>query len=265
MHDGFKPRRAAAQAQASAGSAGALAYRARAKRLTRDDQVRNSIADIQLAWIQVFGIGRNRHFPYTLIKKDVEQHFMLRPPHCASRQSVAVHEAAHFLIAHVEALAPWSAKIYKRGHEWGGEMRAWKTPCPADPLWNYANVLVAGPIAQELLGDGDGDGDGDSSGKATDNIEEMFYALFILQRMAELHECGPIRLWQRTLYETAQCVELLTAEILDLAEILSRRKTIWASDPAVRRILQHVDTRAKEFLQPLSPRCQEILASIHGC
>jgi hypothetical protein len=138
-------------------------------------------------------------------------------------------------------------------------MRSRGTPCPADTdpreLWGYACVTVAGPIAEELLGDG--------SGVATDNIEEMFYALFILERAAELRECNPIRLWQRTLYETAQRVELLAAEICDLAAVLARRKTIWASDGEVNRVLRRVDARSDEALAPLSARCQEILASIN--
>jgi hypothetical protein len=264
VQDTFTARRAAAQA--SAGSAGALAYRARAKRLTRADQVRNSVNVIRHFWMRDFGFGfgrSRRPFPHALIQQDVEQHFMLRPPHAVGRHDVAIHEAGHFLMAHVEGFTPAVAKIYGRGNAWGGEIWLWDTPCPADPradpheLWSYACVTVAGPIAVELLGD-------IGKGGATDCIEELFDALFILERAAELRECDPLRLWRQTLYETAQRVEMLTAEILDLAEILSRRKTIWASDPAVQRILRRVDARSHEFLAPLSARCQEILASIHN-
>jgi hypothetical protein len=227
----------------------------------RATQVRNSTKVIKYFWTQGFGL--RRPFPHAQIQKYVERHFMLRPPRCVSRHDVAIHEAAHFLLAHVEGLGAATAKIHGRGGDWGGEMRPWNAPCPTDPqtnpheLWGYACVTVAGPIAVELLGD-------IGSGGAADNIEELFDVCFILARAAELLECDLIRLWQRTLCETAQRVELLAPEILDLAAVLARRKTIWASDPAVKRILRRVDARSNEFLAPLSARCQEILTDINA-
>jgi hypothetical protein len=184
---------------------------------------------------------------------------MLRPPRCSSRQSVAVHESAHFVIAHVEGLGAAVAKIYGSRNDWGGEMWSWSDPCPTDPheLCGYACVTLAGPIAGELLGD-------IGRGGAADNIEELFDACFILTRAAELLECEIVPLWQTTLIDAAQRVELLAPEILDLAAVLARRKTIWAFHSAVRRILWRVDARSNEFLAPLSARCQEILTDINA-
>jgi hypothetical protein len=225
----------------------------------RADQARNrnSVNVIKYFWAQGFA-GRGQPFPHEQIQKHVERHFMLRPPRCVSRQSVAVHESAHFVLAHLEKIGAAAAEIYGSRHDWGGEMRPWSAPCPTDPheLCGSAYVAVAGPIAVELLGDG--------SGGAADNIEELLNACFILARAAELLECEIVPLWQATLIEAAQRVELLAPEILDLAAVLARRKAICAFDPAVKRILRRVDARSNEFLSPLSPRCKNILADINA-
>src|SRR5262245_48078307 len=97
---------------------------------------RNAVNTTRFFWTRVFGLFQGRPFPHEQIQKYVEQHFERRPPRCASRQSVAVHESAHFLIAHVEEFAPAVAKIYGRRNDWAGEMRSRNEPCPTDPRVN---------------------------------------------------------------------------------------------------------------------------------
>lgn len=221
----------------------------------RATQVRNSTDVIEGFWAQVFA-DRDWPFPRD-IQERVARHFMLRPPRHVSRESVAAHESGHFVTLHLERFGACSAKIFGSRHGWAGEAHQWSAPCLTNPcqLLGQARVAVAGPIAEELLGDV-------GRGGAADNIEELLKARFILARAAELsgRKKGP--LWRSTLIEAAQRVEFFAPEIRDLSAVLARGKAICAERP-VKSILRRVD--AKPFpAWKLSSRCENILADINA-
>ena len=158
------------------------------------------------------------------------------------------------MLAHLEKLGACSAEIYRGFHAWGGEARQLCDVCLTDvrQLLCRARVVVAGPIAGELLGDG----------KATDNIEELLKGRFLLVRAAELVGCRKGPLWRDTLVEAARRVEFFTPEILDLSALLAQRNVIRAFEHPVARILRRVDTRLVKSFPPLSQRSENILADI---
>jgi hypothetical protein len=224
----------------------------------RATQARNSTTIVEGFWGQVFA-DRGWPFPREEFQERVARHFIRRPPRGVSRESVAVHESSHFVTAHLERFGACSAEIFGSRHGWGGCAASIDAPCPTDPreLLGEARVVVAGPIAVELLGDV-------GRGGAADNIEELLKARFILARAAELAGRRKGSLWRGTLIEAAQRVEFFAPEICDLGAVLARRKTIHASSPTVKRVLRRVDAKSGKDLSPLtlSLRCENILADI---
>jgi hypothetical protein len=223
----------------------------------RATQVRNSTDVIEGFWTWVFA-DRDEPFPRDRIQERVARHFMLRPPRRVSRESVAAHESGHFVTLHLERFGACSAKIFGSRHGWAGEAHQWSAPCLTNPcqLLGQARVVLAGPIAEELLGDA-------GRGGAADNIEELLKVRFILLRAAELSGCKKGLLWRSTPIKAAQRVEFFAPEIRDLGAVLARRKAIHAERP-VKCILRRVDAKPVKIFPPISRRCEHILTDINA-
>jgi hypothetical protein len=222
---------------------------------SRATQARNSIAVIERSWTQVFA-DQSRPFPRDDFAERVARHFMQRPPRCVSREFAAVHESGQFVMMHMEGLGAWSAEIFQHHRGWRGQTRPANAPCLTDPrqLLGEARVMVAGPIAVELLGD--------EVRGAADNLEEILKARFYCARAAELsgRKKGP--LWRSTLIEAAQRVEFSAQEIRELSAILAQQTNIYEFKPQVRAVLRRIDRAKPADFPPLSQRSVCVLANI---
>jgi hypothetical protein len=174
----------------------------------------------------------------------------------SSRNAAAIHEAAHFAAMHVEGFGARHARIYNRDGNWNGEAASLTAPGLNNPhsLIRKARATLAGPLAEELLGDAGNEA-------IADCFEEFLHAGFIVKRAAMLWGQSNAALWQSTVIEAAALVEFWTAESCDIAAVLARRKIIHAQDRPIRRILARVSAKSLTIWK-FSPRCMDILTSV---
>jgi hypothetical protein len=217
--------------------------------------VESSLDVIERSWTRAF--PRGQPFPRDNFAERVARHFMQRPPQNLSREAAAVYQIGLFAMMHVEGFGAWSAEIFQHHHGWRGRTRPANAPCLTDPrqLLGEARVVVAGPIAVELLGDV-------GRGRAANNLKELLNARIYCARAAELLGCKKGPMWRSALIETAQRVEFYAHEIWDLGAVLARQINIYEFKPQVRVVLRRIDRAKPTDFPPLSRRSVSVLADI---
>jgi hypothetical protein len=152
-----------------------------------------------------------------------------------------MHEAGHLIGYEFEGLVAGKAQIggppFGRGG-WGGTAWRFETPCIEHGPWankpdeflREAKGMLAGPLAEEVLGDGD----------ALSSLGELTKAKLLVKRAAELSARDPGEVWRGTLIVTAAIVERYADEIEEIADLLTRRKRVTRWEPSTRKILERV-------------------------
>jgi hypothetical protein len=165
------------------------------------------------------------------------------PMRAATRGQAAIHEAGHFVLFERLGLCATTAEI--RGsagglYGWGGGAHSWNWLTYRGPeQWDAAALrreavtVLAGPIAEELLGGGDALGS---------NIGELVEAVVLALRAADLegHEARS-EVVQEILHGTISLVEHHEPEILGIGGVSSglspaTRSEAWGSPPTRRNI-----------------------------
>ena len=105
-------------------------------------------------------------------------------------------------------------------------------PLAPDDFLRDAQAVLAGPIAEELLGGGDLLGS---------SIGELIDAAIRSRRAADLAGRDSIEMWDETLLGAVALIEHHKPEILDIAAVLEREGCIWRTNSAVNKILMRVE------------------------
>jgi hypothetical protein len=183
----------------------------------------------------------------------------LRP---GTRRQAVVHEAGHLIGFEFEDLIAGGACVngppFGRGG-WGGEAWRYRERCIEHGPWandplafiREATGRLAGPIAEEVLGDG----------HALTSIRELIEAKLLTARAAELSGRDGGFFWHAALLRTAAIVERHANEIEEIAEMLMHRKRVNRDQPSMRRILERVRP-ALVALAGLSTRSTELVRLI---
>jgi hypothetical protein len=168
--------------------------------------------------------------------------FILRhPTTAATKEQAASHEAGHSIAHECLGMMMHAATIagppFGRGG-WGGTAQyrelfygPWGGEWYPDAMQRGATAMLAGPIAEELIGGGD----------ALSSVGEVVAASVLMRRAAELLGRDTIEMWEETLLGAVALVERHRPEILDIAVVLERRKRISRTDSAVNKILMRVE------------------------
>jgi hypothetical protein len=146
----------------------------------------------------------------------------------------ALHEAGHFVAYERLGFLAGTAEIGESG---GGHACPWAPPIYSYPLapddfLRDAQAVLAGPIAEELLGGGDLLGS---------SIGELIDAAIRSRRAADLAGRDSIEMWDETLLGAVALIEHHKPEILDIAAVLEREGCIWRTNSAVNKILMRVE------------------------
>lgn len=158
----------------------------------------------------------------------------------ASRETVAAHECGHFVAYEHEGMCAGTAHIKGSAFDrngYGGRAQNWDDPLYLEPgHWEhdpkdfnrFARVTLAGPIAEEIIGGGD----------AMANIGELMNARVYSDRAADL--IGELYgvVWTENVRKTVAMVERFQFQIVELAEMLAKRKEITRDSPSVRKVLK---------------------------
>jgi hypothetical protein len=173
---------------------------------------------------------------------DVLEAFILRhPTTAATKEQAASHEAGHSIAHERLGMMMHAAEItgppFGRGG-WGGTARyrelfygPWRGEWYPDAMQRGATAMLAGPIAEELIG----------RGEALSSVGEVVAASVLVRRAAELLGRDTIEMWEETLLGAVALVEHHEPEILDIAAVLERKKRISRTGSAVNKILMRVE------------------------
>ena len=173
---------------------------------------------------------------------DVLEAFILRhPTTAATKEQAASHEAGHSIAHERLGMMMHAATIngppFGRGG-WGGTAQyrelfygPWMGEWFPDAMWRGAIAMLAGSIAEELIGGGD----------ALSSVGEVIAASVLVRRAAELEGRDVIEMWDETLLGAVALVEHHKPEILGIGAVLERRGRIWRTDSAVNKILMRVE------------------------
>ena len=106
-------------------------------------------------------------------------------------------------------------------------------------FFREAQGVLAGPLAEDLLGGGD----------ALSSIGELVEASLLAERAGQLRNRNETEAWREALLGAVSLVECHAPEVLDIAVLLERRGRISRAQPSIRKILSRVkqapiDTRA---------------------
>jgi hypothetical protein len=167
------------------------------------------------------------------------------PMRAATKSQAAIHEAAHFILyerlGFLATIADICGQPFGRGG-WGGSARRWNSPLfywmedwYPDAFLRDAQAMLAGPIAEELIGEGE----------ALSSVGEVVAASILVRRAAELLGRDDIEMWDETLLGTVALLERYRPEILDIAALLERKKRISCTDRPVKKILTRVMARPR--------------------
>jgi hypothetical protein len=216
-------------------------------------QARGHLRPIKQAYRDVHGLRCDEPFNDDAFLAPLKVFLAAHPMRSGTKEQVALHEAGHFVGFEACGLIAGTAEIHGSTfgrYGWGGVAKPWNSPAylwpqdlVPDDFLGDARAALAGPVAEELLADGD----------ALSSIGELADAALRSDRAAELSGRDDIEMWNETLLGAVALVERHRPEILDIAEVLGRKKRISRTDRAVEKILARVpqgpiDTRA------LSPR-----------
>lgn len=218
---------------------------------------------IERDWSTLFGSAAN--YPERAIRSALELWLAGHPTTGATREMAAFHEAGHFVLFERMGISAQTAKIHGsaggRG-AWTGGAGAWGQPdraCVINaktwghvPLWGEAIATLAGPIAEELVGEGD----------ALSSIGELVGASLWAGRVGKLTGQPSDAAVLKAAIEAISLVERLAPEIRDIGELLAHRKRISRDD--VLKILARVP-RGPVKAEPLSEDgqalCNQIMAA----
>lgn len=204
---------------------------------------------IERDWSTLFGSTAN--YPEKAIRSALTPWLARHPTTGAT--TAAVHEAGHFVLFERMGMSAQTAKIHGsaggRG-AWTGSAGAWGQPdrtCVANaktwghaPPWGKAIATLAGPIAEELVGEGD----------ALSSIGELVGATLWAVRVGKLRGQPSDAAVLKAVTEAISLVERLAPEIRDVGEVLARRKRI-SRDLSIEKILARVP-RGPVRAEPLS-------------
>lgn len=174
------------------------------------------------------------------IRKTVSPHPLVP----VSREDAAIHESGHFLTDEHEGFHAATACIKGSPFGWGGKTKNCSDldfdlapeSAPHDPkdFSRNARAILAGPIAEELIG----------GGSVFENFAELIQARVYSDRAAELTPDLYGVLWIENVRRTVAIVEHYQLQILKLAEMLARRREITRLQPSVRKVLTTIMSRA---------------------
>ena len=184
--------------------------------------------------------GRDEPFDDDAVLASLKVFLARHPTRPATEEQAASHEAGHFVAYERLGFLATTAEIYGsrfgRGG-WGGAARRWNSPVYnwlqdwyPDAFLRDAQAMLAGPIAEELIGGGD----------ALSSVGEVIAASVLVRRAAELLGRDTIEMWGETLLGAVALVEHHKPEILDIAAVLERKKRISRTDRPVEKILARV-------------------------
>ena len=149
----------------------------------------------------------------------------------------ATHEAGHFLAFEVLGLGASVAQIHGRLFGWGGwggtahplsEVHfLYATP---DDLLKEALVSLAGPLAEQILSNGD----------ALSSAGELFGARIYVDRAAKMTGEDTDILWHRTIIKAVALVYHYNSAINGIAQLLSARRRVWPGNRAIIKIFASI-------------------------
>lgn len=173
----------------------------------------------------------------------------------ATRNQCAAHEAGHLIGFEATGMVAVGAEISGR-RGWGGTAHRLKAPeitptSPAIDLLHEAVVAVAGPLAEQLIADGD----------ALFCIGEILETYLLCVRAAELSDRDAGVVLHEVLFSVAALIERHTQVVQDLADELGRRKRIHRLDRWTERILQRVRPMTIGMM-PVLARSRGLICSI---
>ena len=176
----------------------------------------------------------------------LEAFLVKHPMRAPTRMQAGIHEAAHFVAFERLGLVAGTAAIYGSAFGragWGGEASAWNSlyhiptlpqDWSPDALLREAQAGLAGPLAEELLGDGD----------VLGSIGELVEAAVFAERAGQLTNRDESEARRDALLGAVSLVERHAPEVLDIAALLERRGRISRSQPSIRKILARVKQAA---------------------
>ena len=186
--------------------------------------------------------GRKVPFDKYALAGPLEAFLAKHPMQYTTRSQVATHEAGHFVAFEACGLCAGTASIYGGRDGWSGEANAWNLPNYSGEHWvcdyaiysagfiNEARAALAGPIAEELLDEGD----------AFDAIGELVEAALRANRAAQMLGRDEAEIWDETLLAAVAIVERERRAILDVAALLEKNKQISCTNRPVKKILAGV-------------------------
>jgi hypothetical protein len=193
---------------------------------------------IEPARREVLGLYCNGPFDDDAVLARLKVFLTAHPMGEVTKWLAALHEAGHFVAYERLGFLAGTAEI--RGSRfgrsgWGGGACRWSPPIyngrlAPDDFLRDAQGALAGPIAEELLGNGD----------VLDSIGELVDAAIRSARAAELRGRDSIEMWDETLLGAVALVEHHKPEILDIAALLECRGRISRLDRPVEKILARV-------------------------
>ena len=205
-------------------------------------RARGHLRTVHHAYRQVLGLSPeepcdDNPFLATLEKSLAKTRWMRGP----TKEEVSFHEAGHLVGFEACGMVADRAEIHGSpfGRDgWSGFASPLNPPVferpqalVADDFVRYAYVLLAGPIAAELFGDGD----------TLDCIGELSAAAMYSDRAADLLNRDDVEMWYEVLLGAVALVEGHRYQILDVAAALRSRGRISRTDRPVEKILARVE------------------------
>lgn len=182
---------------------------------------------IRTEWRLIF--GPNESYPEDAIRAALTPWLAGHPTSGATREQAAIHEAAHFALFERVGMIACTARIYgPRGGAgaWTGtagpmERATWSRLWGANfggptMVGGEAIAAMAGPIAEELMGEGD----------ALSSTGELIGGSIWAGRAGELTNTATDVAVSGAVVEAISLVERLAPEIQDIAQVLAHRKRI---------------------------------------
>ena len=163
------------------------------------------------------------------------------PMQVRTRSATSIHEAGHCIAFENLGMVALQAEIYAPLFEdagWTGAASSLnyagcgQTPRHWEPneFRRGAVSALAGPVAEELLGDGD----------AISNVGELIAAAIYARRAEQLEGRDGRRAARKSLVTAISLVELHEPAIRDIADLLERERHISRDDLQVRTILARI-------------------------
>jgi hypothetical protein len=215
-------------------------------------------------WPTTIGPDRDEWPDIDTLTKHLARFLIEHPLQPGTQEMAGLHEGGHVIgyerIGMLAASAEIHGSAFNR-YGWGGSAtpinRAARLPPYLDPNEFRAEAIsaLAGPVAEELFGDGD----------ALSSIGEVIAGFFWAMRAAQLEDKDDLAAMNEAVTCAISLAEQYEAAIRKIAELLARKKRIGRWQPSIRKILLAIP-QGPFSARPLSVRGQTLFDKIaEGC